>query len=234
MPSERIGNTDRGGVTRLAYSEEESAAIEYVFGELDEGFDVRIDSIGNVFVPIDAAAERSLYIGSHLDSVFNGGRLDGALGVVTALEAIKATLDSDEELGVAPTLTIFRAEESTRFGQWAIGSRGALGRLTVEDFSATDQSNVPLWQAMQQAGFRPTNLAEPPFDLDRVTGFLELHIEQGRVLDEREESISVRASAIPRDGHWQLRPLGRYPHGTAPRRHRQCRGDDRRDRTYRL
>jgi len=95
---------------------------------------------------------------------------------------------------VPPTLTIFRSEESSRFGQHTVGSRGALGLLTVEEFSATDDQNVPLWQAIQQAGFRPDNLAEPTIDLDRVGGFLELHIEQGRVLDETDEDVGIVSS----------------------------------------
>lgn len=209
-----IGRTDRGGVTRLAYTDEETEAIRYVVDELDDRFDVRTDSVGNTFAAVDPGAERSFHIGSHLDSVFNGGRLDGALGVVTALEAIETVLDVDDEPPVPPTLTVLRAEESTRFGQWAIGSRGALGRLTVEDFSATDQSNVPLWQAMQQAGFQPANLSEPTLDLDRVAGFLELHIEQGRVLDERGDSVGV-VSGIRAPVRFRATVTGDYDHSGA-------------------
>jgi hydantoinase/carbamoylase family amidase len=188
-----IGRTDDGGVTRLAYSDEETAAIEYVLGELDDRFTVRTDSIGNVFADTDPDADRAVYLGSHLDSVFNGGRLDGALGVVMALEAIEVALAVGDP-PVSPTLAILRAEESTRFGQWAIGSRGALGQLTVEDFSATDQSSVPLWQAMQDQNLRPRDLDRPTIDLDRVACFFETHIEQGRVLDEHDEHVGVVTS----------------------------------------
>lgn len=190
---EAINRTEDGGVTRLAYSDEETAAIDYVLDELDDRFEVYTDSIGNVFATADSDASESLYLGSHLDSVYNGGRLDGALGVVVALEAIEVA-DKAGSQALPPTLTIFRAEESTRFGRWGIGSRGALGMLTIEDLSATDQSNVPLWQAMQQQGFQPENLSEPSIDLDRVAGFLELHIEQGRVLDEVDEDLGIVTS----------------------------------------
>lgn len=213
-----IGKTSRGGVTRLAYSEEEQAAIDYVLGELPDGYDVRTDSIGNVFATRHPEADRSLYLGSHLDTVFNGGRLDGTLGVVTALEAIEAVHAADEEPTVPPTLTIFRAEESARFGQHTIGSRGALGLLTVEDFSALDQSDIPLWQAMQQADLQPQNLSEPTLDLDSVAGFLEMHIEQGRVLDETGDDVGVvtsirapvryRATVTGDDDHSGATPMG--------------------------
>ena len=208
-----IGHTDDGGVTRLAYSDEESEAIEYVCDELDDAFEVRTDSIGNVFATPDPDAPKSLLLGSHLDSVLNGGRLDGALGVVTALEAIEVALDAGDP-PVPPTLVLFRAEESTRFGQWALGSRGATGRLTVEDFSATDQSDIPLWQAMQRQGYQPRNLSEPTLDLDRVAGFLELHIEQGRVLDECDEQLGV-VTSIRAPVRYRVRVEGDYDHSGA-------------------
>ncbi len=190
----QIGATDRGGVTRLAYSEDETEAIEYVVGELGDEFTVRTDAIGNVFATTDPGTERSILLGSHLDSVFNGGRLDGTLGVVTALEAIEAVLAADVDLDVAPTLAIFRAEESARFGQHTIGSRGALGMLTGEDLTCVDQSGVPLWEAIQRAGFEPENLSEPTSHLDGVTEYLELHIEQGRVLDEAADDVGIVSS----------------------------------------
>lgn len=186
-----IGAVSDGGVTRLAYSEEETEAFEYVRSEIPSDFEVRIDSVGNLFATPAPDAADSLYLGSHLDSVFNGGRLDGTLGVVLALEAIQVIHEGDAEPAVPPTLSIFRGEESARFGQHTIGSRAALGLLTVDDFAATDQSDVPLWQAMQQAGFRPENLSEPTLDLDSVAGFLETHIEQGRVLDEGGWNVGI-------------------------------------------
>ncbi len=208
-----IGKTDDGGVTRLAYSDEETEAIEYVCGELDDDFDIRTDHLGNVFATRNPDAERSLFLGSHLDSVYNGGRLDGALGVVVALEAIQtAYAVGDPE--VPPTLVIFRGEESSRFGQWGVGSRGALGELTVEDLSATDQSNIPLWQAMQTQGLTPKNFSEPTIDLDRVAGFLETHIEQGRVLDEADEHLGI-VTGIRGPVRYRVTVEGDYDHSGA-------------------
>lgn len=192
-----IGKTDAEGVTRLAYTNEENAAFEYMRGELPDDYVVREDAIGNLFATREPDADQSIYLGSHLDSVHNGGRLDGALGVLVALEAIESAYQV-EEPPVAPTLIILRGEESARFGQHTIGSRGALGMLTVEALSSTDEDGVPIWLAMQQAGFGPENLADPTIDLDKVAGFLELHIEQGRVLDQSEDEkvgivTSIRA-----------------------------------------
>lgn len=208
-----IGKTDDGGVTRLAYSDEETAAIEFICDELDDEFDIRTDHLGNVFATRDPDAERSLFLGSHLDSVFNGGRLDGTLGVVVALEAIEAAY-AEGDPAVPPTLVIFRGEESSRFGQWGVGSRGALGELTVEDLSATDQKNVPLWQAMQSQGLTPKNFSEPTIDLDRAAGFLETHIEQGRVLDEADDHLGV-VTGIRGPVRYRVTVEGDYDHSGA-------------------
>lgn len=208
-----IGRTDGDGVTRLAYSDEETEAIEYVCEELDDDFDIHRDQVGNVFASREPDADRSLLLGSHLDSVYNGGRLDGALGVVVALEGIQAAYDAGDP-PIPPTLAIFRAEESSRFGQWAVGSRGALGQLTVEDLSATDESNIPLWQAMQTQGLKPKNFSESTIDTSQIVGFLETHIEQGRVLDEADEHLGI-VSSIRGPVRHRVTIKGDYDHSGA-------------------
>jgi len=209
-----IGRTADDGVSRLAYTPEENEAFEYLRGEIPDEYTVETDSIGNLFASPTPDAAQSFYVGSHLDSVYNGGRLDGALGVVTALEAIQ-TLDTvEEEVPYPPTLVVFRAEESSRFGQHTIGSRGMLGMLRIEDFSATDRNGVPLWQAMQEVGLRPSDLTEPTRDRSRVAGFLELHIEQGRVLDEQDTDVGV-VTSIRAPVRYRVRVTGKYDHSGA-------------------
>lgn len=209
-----IGKTNQGGVTRLAYSDEETAAIEYVLDELPDAYHVTRDPIGNVFATWDPASDRSLIVGSHLDTVFNGGRLDGTVGIVGGMEAIEAVRSAEDDPPAVPTLAIFRAEESARFGQHTIGSRGALGLLTVEDFSAVDQNDIPLWQAMQRAGFQPSDLSEPTIDLDGVRGYLEAHIEQGRVLDETDANVGV-VTSIRAPVRYRATVTGEYDHSGA-------------------
>ncbi len=213
-----IGQTSRGGVTRLAYTEEESEAIEYVLDEAGGDYAVETDSIGNVFLTREPDAPRTVFIGSHLDTVFNAGRLDGTLGVVAALEAVDAVYAAGEP-ACPPTIVICRGEESSRFGQHTIGSRGMLGMLKVEDFAATDQNRVPLWQAIQEAGFYPENLTEPTVDVERIGGFLETHIEQGRVLEEDGLDVGIvtgirapvryRFTAQGEDDHSGATPMDR-------------------------
>jgi len=209
-----IGGTSEGGVTRPAYSQEENEAFEYVLNELDDEYTIREDSIGNVFATREPDAEKSIFTGSHLDSVFNGGYLDGALGVVTSLEAINAVYEADVDAKYPPTLAIFRAEESARFGHHTIGSRAALGRIETDTFAAVDQNGIPLWRAMQDVGFQPDNLSEPSIDLDRVAAFFETHIEQGRVLEENGNEVGV-VSSIRAPVRYEFTVEGDYDHSGA-------------------
>lgn len=209
-----IGKTTDGGVTRTAYSPEEDEAIEYILDELPNEYAVETDAIGNVFATREPHVAQSVFVGSHLDSVFNGGRLDGTLGVVVALEAMEAVDAADDDPTYPPTLTIFRAEESARFGQHTIGSRGMLGMLTVDDLSTKDQNGVPIWQAMQQSGFRPTDLSEPTIEKDRIEGFLEVHIEQGRVLDAVNDHIGI-VTSIRAPVRYRVTVVGNSDHSGA-------------------
>lgn len=186
-----IGETDDGGVTCLAYTERENQAFAYLLEELPDGYDVSVDRMGNVFATPDRDAERSLYIGSHLDTIRNGGRYDGRLGVVAALEAMQAVEGSGEEPAIAPTLAIFRAEETARFNVGLIGSRGALGLLKETQLEATDRDDVSLREAMEALEFRPPEIGTPTIDTDRIAGFVELHIEQGPTLEAEELPIGV-------------------------------------------
>jgi len=205
---------DGDGVTRLAYSEAETEAFDYLESELPDRLSTRTDSMGNLYASADHGADRTAFVGSHLDSVFSGGRLDGALGVVVALEALEVLAATGATPAVEPTLAVFRGEESARFGQHTIGSRGALGMLTVEDFSRTDQNDVPLWLAMQRAGLRPTDLSGPTVDLDRVHRFFETHIEQGRVLDEADETLGI-VTSVRAPVRYEVAVEGSYDHSGA-------------------
>lgn len=186
-----IDRTDDGGVTCLAYSETENEAFAYLRDEIPDAYDVKTDQMGNVFATPDPDAEHSLYMGSHLDTVRNGGRFDGRMGVVMALEAMQAVDESDEEPAMPPTLAVLRAEETARFNVGLIGSRGALGLLEEKQLEARDEDGVSLREAMDELGFRPPEYGEPTIDVDRVAGFVESHIEQGPILDTEGVPVGI-------------------------------------------
>lgn len=210
----KIGGNSDGGVTRLAYSDAENEAFAYVRKLLSDEYVVEEDSVGNLFATRDPDTDRSIYTGSHLDTVFNGGRLDGALGVICSLEAVDAVYESDATVAYPPTLAMLRAEESARFGHHTVGSRASLGTLGVDAFSAVDQNGMPLWRAIQSAGFRPKNLSEPSTCSDRIAAFLEVHIEQGRKLEETDTDVGV-VSSIRGTVRHRFTVTGDYDHSGA-------------------
>ena len=205
---------DGKGVTRLAYTDLESEAIDYVRSELPDEVTTRVDSIGNFFATPDPDAPKTVCIGSHLDSVFNGGRLDGALGVVLALETLDVVTEMNEDPEDPLTIVVFRGEESARFGIHTIGSRGALGMLTVDDFSKTDQNDIPLWHAMQRQGVQPSDLSESTINTDRVDRFYEVHIEQGRILDESDDKLGL-VTSVRAPVRYEVTVEGAYDHSGA-------------------
>ena len=209
-----IGENSDGGVTRPAYSDAENEAFAYIRKELSDEYVVEEDSVGNLFATRAPETDRSVYTGSHLDTVFNGGRLDGALGVVSSLEAIDAVYESDATVAYPPTLAVFRAEESARFGHHTVGSRANLGMLDIDTFSAVDQNGSPLWSAIQSAGYQPKNPSEPSICFDRVAAFFEVHIEQGRTLEETNTDIGV-VSSIRGTVRHEFTVTGDYDHSGA-------------------
>jgi hydantoinase/carbamoylase family amidase len=209
-----IGKTDQGGVTRPAYSEKETEAHEYIVNELPDAYETEVDRFGNLYATREPDSDQSLYIGSHLDTVYDGGKFDGAIGVITALEAMEAVYASDQEPAVPPTLTVWRAEEPPRFGKTNFGCRGAMGRLTEDDLDVEDDEGISVREAMERCGFPPTNLTEPSIDLDRMVGFLESHNEQARVLESVGENVGVVTSIRAPVRH-RITVTGNYDHSGA-------------------
>ena len=164
------------GTTRLAWTEE-LAAAEAWFAEQASaaGLAVERDPAGSLWA-VPRVAGPWWATGSHLDTVRRGGRFDGALGVASGFAVA--------ERAAAPVAVIaFADEEGARFNTPTFGSRALVGRLDVDDVLArTDDDGVVLADAMREAGADPAGLAGAPHRLDRLRGFLELHIDQTRDL----------------------------------------------------
>jgi beta-ureidopropionase / N-carbamoyl-L-amino-acid hydrolase len=184
-----IGADPLGGTTRLAFSSEEDAAVALVCGWAREaGLTPSFDEFGNLFASSDgnepdAATSAS---GSHLDTVPNGGRLDGALGVVAAIEAVEA-MRSAGALPERPLeVVVWRCEEPVRFSQGKVGSLLFTGRLTVEELVPLGDAGFDIVAALAADDRHPRR--DPS---RRVASCLELHIEQGRRLEHAARSVGV-------------------------------------------
>lgn len=183
-----------GGITREVYGPEYVAACDHVAAMMrDEGLEVRFDSFGNLYglwEGVDPEAPRVL-TGSHIDTTLNAGRYDGVVGVLGAVEAV-ASLRS---AGVRPRCgieVVAFAGEEPRFGRGCIGSLAAVGGLSREDLDQMrDRDGVTLAQALAGAGFDPARLSESRIPPDRYGAFIELHIEQGAVLEAAGVPVGV-------------------------------------------
>jgi allantoate deiminase len=181
------------GTTRLTYSIEDLQARNYIKETMKEyGLQVREDGFGNIFGKLDGSIKDapSVLIGSHFDSVPNGGSYDGPAGVVVALEV--AALFSKNQLTPKYPLEVIALveEEGSRFGGGLMGSRGIVGTLSEEDFfNLRDKDGISTVEAMTQIGLDST--LPKVRDSKTLKAFLELHIEQGPILEEQNIPIGV-------------------------------------------
>lgn len=190
-----IGADVGGGVTRLAFTREERAAHEFLArGMRAAGLQVWVDSFGTTY-GLRPGRNRSLpaiAFGSHVDTVPHGGALDGALGSVAALEVMRRMREHGVETERPLLMVVFAAEEGARFGRPNLGARAITGELTRQDLaSLRDAAGVTLETAMRAVGFQPEQLKAARWGGGGMSAFLELHIEQGQVLESEGTPIGL-------------------------------------------
>src|SRR3990170_3573398 len=171
---------------RYAYTQVYRNTLDYFTRELEAiGFEVTEDPVGTLVARNRPPGEPAFGIGSHCDSNRNGGRYDGTMGVVTALEVCR--LNEELSLGLPLQLISFLEEEGSGFGQMLLGSRIMAQRVTEEDlkerFLAIDDGRS-FWEHAREAGYEPERWRESLRVLDGLTGWIEMHIEQARVLQD--------------------------------------------------
>jgi ureidoglycolate amidohydrolase len=192
-----------GGITREVYTPTYAAALERVASWMrDAGLQTRLDAAGNLFGRwdgSDASAPRVL-TGSHVDTTLNAGAYDGVLGVLGAIEAVHA-LRARAFVPRRAIEVVAWAGEEPRFGTGCVGSRAAAGELSRADLDRlVDRDGVTMAAAMASAGLDPDRIADARIDPPTVHALVELHIEQGIVLETHGEPIGVvTAIAAPHD-----------------------------------
>jgi N-carbamoyl-L-amino-acid hydrolase len=204
-----------GGYRRFAWTREDADLREWFAGEAAaRGLDLVDDRAGNLWAWWGDPDRDGpgVVLGSHLDSVPDGGAFDGPLGVVCALAAVDALrvrgFVPARPLGVA----VFGDEEGARFGVACAGSRLLTGALAPERARAlTDGDGVSLAEALRRAGRDPAALGPDDATLRRVGTFVELHVEQGRGLDRVDRAIAVGTGIWPH-GRWRLALPGEANH----------------------
>src|SRR5689334_6157372 len=186
----RIGATPRGGLTRLALTDDDKRGRDLMVRWMREaGLRVSVDQMANIFGErAGTAALPPVMIGSHIDSVPTGGKYDGQLGVLCGLETIRA-LDTHRVRTRHPvTLAIFTNEEGARFQPAMIASGVMAGKIALEDaYNTRDKDGIRLVDELERIGY----LGSEPCVPRAIRAYLELHIEQGPFLEEEGLSVGV-------------------------------------------
>ncbi len=190
----RALTSDERGAQRLAWSPTWLKAREW-FREQLKGLpvDQHADAAGNVWVTLRGRSPRALVLGSHLDSVPNGGWLDGALGVMAGLEVMRSLA---EDYGGMPPLTVrlvdWADEEGARFGRSLFGSSAFAGTHTIaEDRLRVDREGVTLEEALLRCGVKVASVGDAQAEREHAAAYLELHIEQGPLLEHADLPLGV-------------------------------------------
>jgi allantoate deiminase len=209
---------ERGATTRTFMSPAMRRANALVAGWMrGAGLSVREDAVGNLVGRTGApAGARTLIMGSHLDTVRDAGRFDGALGVLLPIAAIEVLRDRGTALPFAVEVVGFSEEEGVRFSSAYLGSRGYAGSLRRADLRLRDAGGVSLGQVLSGAGRGRFRIPRPAHSPSELKGYVEVHIEQGPVLESRGLGAGV-VSAIAGQTRARVSFGGRAGHaGTTP------------------
>jgi hydantoinase/carbamoylase family amidase len=209
------------GVTRLAWTNELGQVLDWLTDQLEGlGLDVERDTAGNLIGRWEAGSGKPIAVGSHLDTVPRGGRYDGALGVLSGLQAIRLLKERGFEPRRPLWLISFMDEEGARFGAALFGSRAFVGKDLADLGDRLDADGVSLRDAMSSQGFDFARVPEATRVGD-LGGYLELHIEQGPVLETDGIEIGVVTGIVGLIG-FRARFVGEANHaGTTPMRLRR-------------
>jgi hydantoinase/carbamoylase family amidase len=203
-------------IRRYAYTQAYRNTLDYFTRELRAiDFDVSEDPVGTLVARNRPRGEQVFAVGSHCDSNRNGGKYDGTMGVVTALEVCR--LNAELGLDLPLQLISFLEEEGSGFGQMLLGSRIMLQRVTEEElresFRAIDDGRS-FWEHAEGAGYEPERWRESIDVLDGLVGWIEMHIEQARVLQDTGNRIGI-VTAIAGYVHGDVVVHGRGDHAGA-------------------
>jgi allantoate deiminase len=189
-----VGKRESGGVTRLSFTDEERAAKDLVATFMQEaGLAVREDAVGNLFGRREGSDPDApaVLVGSHVDSVYEGGNFDGPLGVLAGVEVAQTMEEGGVETVCPVEVVAFTDEEGARYSFGMIGSRALAGTLSGEDLQQEDGDGISIADAMRNYGLDPERIAHAARPRDSLAAYLELHIEQGRVLEGEGLPVGV-------------------------------------------
>lgn len=216
----RIGIGSYGSVTRLVFSIKELRSRQLLIHLMRQaGLRIHIDAIGNIFGRLNGRELQApaVLAGSHLDTVIHGGKYDGPVGVIGALEAVRTIRENNVPLRSPLEVVCFVGEESSRFGFSTLGSSLVAGEVHPKDLAnAVDRQGTKLEDVLNSLGISRRNLMSLKRDGESLKAYLELHIEQGPILEAKQKKIGL-VSAIAAPSRFRVLFTGQADHsGTTP------------------
>ena len=216
----RIGIGSHGAVTRLVFSVKELRSRQLLIHLMRQaGLKIHIDAIGNIFGRLDGANPKApaVLAGSHLDTVIHGGKYDGPVGVIGALEAVRTIRENNIAFRSPLEVVCFVGEESSRFGFSTLGSSLVAGEVRPKDLTnAVDQQGTKLADVLASLGISRRNLSAIKRNPNGLKAYLELHIEQGPILEAKKKRIGL-VTAIAAPSRFRVVFTGQADHsGTTP------------------
>lgn len=188
-------DTPGAGVTRYSYGQNDEKSRLFIKESAEaQGFAVRIDPIGNMYIRLSESEEKTnkICIGSHIDTVRNGGWLDGIYGVISGLEVLRTLAENGRDRVSEVEVVIFAEEEGSNFGSTMTGSKFVAGIYGEKELDRLkNDRGISLREMLLNCGYPPYKQDEVIWDFSRVKAMLELHIEQGPVLEQAGKSIGI-------------------------------------------
>ena len=213
-----IGAIEGGGCERLSMSDEDIEARALLISMLKkEGFAVNEDETGAIWARLEGndPEAAAVLVGSHIDTVRNGGKYDGLLGVMMGFQAMRQIKDEGEAHKRAIELVVFPTEESARFNFPTVGSKVLAGKIKPEKLKdMKDVNGISLHEALVMRGFDPDSAEKAQARVKKAFSMTELHIEQGPILVSGGPRIGV-VSAIAAPTRMSIKIDGEYSHSGA-------------------
>lgn len=190
-----LNDTPGSGVTRFSYGEQDALARKYLLEECQRlGLSYGIDAVGNIRIRYEGECSElaPVLFGSHIDSVRNGGKYDGIVGVVTGMEVLAVLCENMAELKRPVELIIFAEEEGSNFGTTMLGSKALVGKCDCDYLKELRSGDhISAYEVMKKSGLKPDGISCYQLKPGDVYAMIELHIEQGIVLEREHKTIGV-------------------------------------------
>ena len=204
-----------GEIWRAIYTKEEKIGKALLRKWMEEaGMECYEDGIGNLFGRIEGKAKETVLIGSHMDTVRDGGKYDGALGIVAGISAVVDLIPRKGRPDKTIELVAMVEEEASRFPTGYLGSKTITGKMTDLELEDMDQEGKTLVEVMKSQGYKPEALGQSK--RDDLNSYIEIHVEQGPVLENNNKKIGIVENIVGLVGY-VVKISGRQDHaGTTP------------------